>query len=841
MTTITHDPSLIDMVAANFDLRDPNKRALDGLVAHIAEHQSPDATVEAVTNLATGVGKTYLMAALIDYLAHQGVRNVLVVTPGRTIYGKTLQNFEQASPKYIAGADHPPFVITPDNFRTAAVARALDDPRVTTVAVFTIQSMLGRSDAARKTQQPDENLGEAFYERLAATDDLVVIADEHHLYRQQARKFSQALRELTPTALVGLTATPDPADYDKVVVEYTLGEAIADGYVKSPVIVYRKDGIRDEQVQLADAVALLRRKEESYAQYVASADVQAVTPAMFVVCETIEHAIHVASVLRGPDMLAGKGEVLVATSESADEDLARLDEVDGPDSPVKAIVSVNKLREGWDVKRIAVIVALRKLASQSLTEQILGRGLRLPFGERAGFNHVDQVDLVAHDSYTQLLKQKDLLTERVGTYRTSTGHSEPVATDDTGGAVLPPEVETELKALEDEDGAATVGGGGTVDHDMPDAVRLGGDEGEDVSGGLFGGGENGAETRIGGTLLRNNDEPEPQTYAPPVEIPMIRFPRLIVERETRTFHLTDITEDEARQAGRAYREEVPTFLSRNVVDAIRRGESVEITTSPDVSDAVAGYQQMMQVGQVRLELRTAVSALPLVGPDRLNRNAARRIVDNFLEGAGVGADEDEVAWSTVRKDDAMAGISRFLVDKAKQQPPVGARRDLIPVEVASTSEQLDPRTVLDGHGEDFRTHTPVDNWRKSLTGIARFDARSTEFELARLMDLAPEIKAWRRLEDGDDVWLMREVGGKYYPDFIAIDTDDVHWLIETKADGKDDDAEVQSKRRTADDWARLVRDYGEYGIWRHLFCTESDIAGAQGSWSRLLLRADPRG
>ena len=50
------------------------------------------------------------------------------------------------------------------------------------------------------------------------------------------------------------------------------------------------------------------------------------------------------------------------------------------------------LREGWDVKNIAVIVALRKLASQTLTEQILGRGLRLPFGCRTGSLPVDQVD-----------------------------------------------------------------------------------------------------------------------------------------------------------------------------------------------------------------------------------------------------------------------------------------------------------------------------------------------------------------------------------------------------------------------------------------------------------------
>ena len=56
--------------------------------------------------------------------------------------------------------------------------------------------------------------------------------------------------------------------------------------------------------------------------------------------------------------------------------------MEDPDSPIRAVVSVDKLKEGWDVKNIGVIVALRRLASQALTEQILGRGLRLPYGHR---------------------------------------------------------------------------------------------------------------------------------------------------------------------------------------------------------------------------------------------------------------------------------------------------------------------------------------------------------------------------------------------------------------------------------------------------------------------------
>ena len=57
----------------------------------------------------------------------------------------------------------------------------------------------------------DEFIGGDLYSHLQAAGDLVVIADEHHVYRTQAKAFSSAIRELAPRALIGLTATPDLA------------------------------------------------------------------------------------------------------------------------------------------------------------------------------------------------------------------------------------------------------------------------------------------------------------------------------------------------------------------------------------------------------------------------------------------------------------------------------------------------------------------------------------------------------------------------------------------------------------------------------------------------------
>lgn len=58
---ISFDSDMLESISAEFDLRAPNKEALRQLVFTLDGDYDP--TVMQVLNLATGVGKTYLMAA----------------------------------------------------------------------------------------------------------------------------------------------------------------------------------------------------------------------------------------------------------------------------------------------------------------------------------------------------------------------------------------------------------------------------------------------------------------------------------------------------------------------------------------------------------------------------------------------------------------------------------------------------------------------------------------------------------------------------------------------------------------------------------------------------------
>jgi type III restriction enzyme len=819
---ITYDDTLIEEIAARFDLRDPNKRALQAVVR--AVESAGGAFTEIIADLATGVGKTFLMSSLIEYLALQGVRHVLVVTPGSTIQRKTLANFDEASSKHVAGADVAPYIVTPDNFQAASVGTVLRDPSRLKVFVFNVQQLIRPTDnVSRKVRDEDENLGDALYSHLESAGDLFVIADEHHVYHEKAKSFSAAIRDLDPVALVGLTATPDRADVAKIVFQYTLGEAIADGHVKVPVIVYRKDGTKDEGTQLRDACQLLGHKAVAYEQYQAiNPEAPAVKPCLFVVCQSIEHATDVGQVLAGPGFIGDPGAVLEITSQSSDEALAALAAVESPDSPIRAIVSVNMLREGWDVRNIAVIVALRRLASQTLTEQILGRGLRLPFGRRTGVPDVDQVDLVAHDSYSQLLAQKDVLRQRVQLPTTA------VDVDEHGAATT---AEVDVSAPGWTGDSETVAG--TTARPLPGQTSLFDGLGEEYDA------YRSEDDSQSPTLTFRETEGRLAVAAPEPKgrvegAPQVVFPRRESRLSYAAFSLSDIPDGDAQAAGARFIKEVPTFIYRDALEATRSGDDVTITRVPLANEKA--QQTLAGLDIVRLDLIAAVMQQPEVPQERASKNAAERLVRAFLKGAGVTSDAASAEWGQKRQQQAVEGM-RALIRTAIVGRKKETRYELVPVALP-IEPVLVPSDARNAYNDDFVKYQPFVGWSKSIMPVASFDAGSTEWALAHLLDRDDEITWWLRLYVGEQAHIPT-TDGNYFPDFIAIDRDGTFWLIEGKSDKNANDADVLRKKSAAENWARSVRDDGGFGAWRFLFATESHIKQAAGSWNALLVATNP--
>lgn len=61
---------------------------------------------------------------------------------------------------------------------------------------------------------------------------------------------------------------------------------------------------------------------------------------------------------------------------------------------------------------------MRSSVSEILTEQTLGRGMRLPFGSYTGIEILDTLEVVAHERYEDLLRRAGVLNEAFVDYRT---------------------------------------------------------------------------------------------------------------------------------------------------------------------------------------------------------------------------------------------------------------------------------------------------------------------------------------------------------------------------------------------------------------------------------------
>ncbi len=373
--------------------------------------------------LATGVGKTRLMGAFITYLYTQkGIKNFFVVAPNLTIYNKLMKDLgDPSSEKYVFRGigcfnQMPPNLITGDNYKEKGLMQGFSD---VTINVFNISKFNRELGNIRNLS---EYLGQSYFDYLSSQNDLVILMDESHHYR--ADKGLAAINELKPVLGLELTATPQvetgtkTVKFKNVVYEYPLSDAIEDGFAKIPFAMTRRD-IADynlshdeiDKMMLTDGVMNHERVKERLKEYAINNGTAPVKPFVLVVCQNTDHAESVMRFISSPDFFDGRyiGKTIIVHSNQKgaerEENVQLLLEVEKYDNPVEIVIHVNMLKEGWDVNNLYTIVPLRTAASQTLREQTIGRGLRLPYGKRTGCLDVDSLVITAHDKFDEIIKE----------------------------------------------------------------------------------------------------------------------------------------------------------------------------------------------------------------------------------------------------------------------------------------------------------------------------------------------------------------------------------------------------------------------------------------------------
>jgi hypothetical protein len=166
-----------------------------------------------------------------------------------------------------------------------------------------------------------------------------------------------------------------------------------------------------------------------------------------------------------------------------------------------------------------------------------------------------------------------------------------------------------------------------------------------------------------------------------------------------------------------------------------------------------------------------------------------------MEGAGA-QEGDEVSWGEARANQAVRGIAELIQTKYRTrqlQPEYIFKKVVVP---PPTELVPMPTDVLDRF-DKFERNRWYRGWVKSILPVASFDAGSTEFVLAAILEDNQAIKWWLRLRTKDPVYIELANGRKYYPDFIAIDEYGTHWLIEGKSnhEAQREDVKVRRPRR----------------------------------------------
>ncbi|MGE0823550.1 MAG: DEAD/DEAH box helicase [Candidatus Binatia bacterium] len=442
----------VNAIAGRLSLRPPQRRSLD-ILDRITEIVPPKKGTElnaaltaigiefpTVTDferefpslcfaLATGVGKTRLMGAFISYLhlAHS-LNNFFVLAPNLTIYNKLITDFTPNTAKYVFKgvaefASDPPEIITGDNYESRA-GTLFDEFIRCKVNIFNISKINSevRGGKSPRIKRLSEYIGESYFDYLAGLKDLVLLMDESHRYRASAGV--RAINELQPVLGLELSATPfvetsrGAIPFKNVIYDYPLGKAMADGFVKEPAVVTRKNfnpaGMSAEEIErlkLEDGVRLHESVKVELETYARETGNPIVKPFLLVIARDTTHAKQLVQLIQSDSFFEGRYQTKVIQVDSSktgaeeDEMVQRLLAVESTEEPTEIVIHVNMLKEGWDVTNLYTIVPLRAANARILIEQSIGRGLRLPYGKRTGVAAVDRLNIVAHDKFQEIIDE----------------------------------------------------------------------------------------------------------------------------------------------------------------------------------------------------------------------------------------------------------------------------------------------------------------------------------------------------------------------------------------------------------------------------------------------------
>lgn len=781
--------------------------------------------------LPTGGGKTLLAAHTVAIAGRHYMERefpvVLWMVPTTTIRVQTAEALKKSGHPYRAALDDA-FDGRVSVFDAAEIAqiRPQDLTDRVTVIVITVQSLRTRNTDGRKAYAHSENYEPHFahipadapglaraedgslkfsFVNLMAYHRPLVIVDEAH--KAGTDLSFDMLAVLRPACIVEFTATPntDPRTGSNVLYRASAAQVKGAQMIKLPIVLTEHP---DWRAAVHDAIETRARLAET-----AKADARYIRPLTLFQAQDKGQEVTVdvlkQYLIDNENIPAEK--IAVATGEQRELDSLNLFD---PSCPVDFIITVEALKEGWDCSFAYVLCSVANIGSATDIEQLLGRVLRMPYAEERSqpalnraYTHVSsprfgegakaltdtlvqkmgfepeeaagvieqrQARLPGLDTNADLFTRAPVLLETLD------------AAPDLSG--LAPEIAERVQVETRDDGTVTV----TVQGDIPQEL----------------------EQRLVATMTPERQERVRQAVqrhrvahrnstSPAERGEKFPVPRLFVQVQ-----------------GELELAEKETIL--DLGDWNLNTYAAELTPSEFAIHETAERWEVGLRGEKVIYMHIEQSAQLEIGLLKLDWTDLQlsRWLDKECRQADVTQPvllefcRKTLAYLTTARGFALNDLLRFKFQLAKavQQKIAAYRQQAFAADYQTFlfgSEAQVTTSFADGFAFDNRPYpaswlySGALQFKKHFFGsIGEMKASGEEFDCAKLLDAAPQVKFWiRNLSQRPDTsfWLQTSTD-RFYPDFVATLQDGRLFVIEYKGE-LENPADSAEKENLGQLWA----------------------------------------
>lgn len=337
----------------------------------------------------TAGGKTFIacnaLKPVFDAFEYDKSKVVVWLVPSITILDQTIANLREPSHPYRQKLNthfgnrveifDKAALLQGSGFNSASVQEQL------CICVLSFDSLRARNKEDRKVNQENGNL-QSFGTLVGNEEDIslmkvlqalnpVVVVDESH--NAESELSVEMLKNLNPCFILDLTATP--RNNSNIISFVDAIELKKENMVKLPVIVYN----HQDKTEVIDSALRLQKKLELAAKEEEKKGGRYIRPIVLFQAQPRNSEDNTSFEKLKEKLIELKIPAEQIRIKTANVNEIKSEDLMSRDCPVRFIITVNALKEGWDCPFAYILASLADKSSAVDVEQILGRVLRQPY------------------------------------------------------------------------------------------------------------------------------------------------------------------------------------------------------------------------------------------------------------------------------------------------------------------------------------------------------------------------------------------------------------------------------------------------------------------------------